>query len=307
MRSKFDVRNDVVLSVILPVFNGEKYLNEAIDSILSQSYKAYEFIIINDGSTDNSLSIIESYSSVDSRIRVISRENKGLVYTLNEGIFLATGSYIARMDADDVSMPLRFEKQVALLDSGIDICGCHYEEIDEHGNNLRSRIMPLTDKEIFLCLGRTVPFAHGSVMFRKDKFIELGMKYGDTKYSKAEDYALWCDMFTRSFRFSNVDLFLFKYRNLDGTLTSSNQHLSDSACISLKFIKDNEDRIYEFLDDYNHFSEDISIIRNYVVLGLIMVNIKKVAYLLKIEPRFLLKSFKMMLSAIFRSKYRRSS
>ncbi|HIP11775.1 MAG TPA: glycosyltransferase family 2 protein, partial [Arcobacter sp.] len=101
-----------MVSVLLSVYNGEKYLDEAIESILNQTYQDFEFIIINDGSTDKSLEIIEKYKKEDNRIVVISRENKGLIYSLNEGISQAKGKYIARMDADDISLATRFEEQV---------------------------------------------------------------------------------------------------------------------------------------------------------------------------------------------------
>ena len=109
--------NNILVSVILPVYNAQKYLEEAIESIINQTYTNFEFIIIDDGSGDNSLNIINKYQKQDSRILVITRENKGLVYTLNEGINQAKGKYIARMDADDISLSNRFEKQIELLEN----------------------------------------------------------------------------------------------------------------------------------------------------------------------------------------------
>lgn len=96
--------NNPTISVVISVYNGEKYLSEAIESVLNQTYKDFEFIIINDGSTDNSLEIIKKYQNQDERIVLISRENKGLVSSLNEGIEKAKGKYIARMDADDICL-----------------------------------------------------------------------------------------------------------------------------------------------------------------------------------------------------------
>ncbi|OEZ33321.1 hypothetical protein AS144_05120 [Francisella endosymbiont of Amblyomma maculatum] len=95
--------NNVKISVIMSVYNAEKYIAQAIESILQQSFKDFEFIIVNDGSTDNSLAIIKKYEEINSRIRIISRENRGIIYSLNEAIFLANGEYIARMDADDIA------------------------------------------------------------------------------------------------------------------------------------------------------------------------------------------------------------
>ncbi|MEQ4894891.1 glycosyltransferase family A protein, partial [Escherichia coli] len=109
-----------LITVIMPVYNAEKYIYESIKSILVQSYSNFEFIIINDGSKDSSGKIIENFLD-DTRIRYINRENKGLVFTLNEAISLSRGNYIARMDADDISHPLRLEKQLNFLLENPDI------------------------------------------------------------------------------------------------------------------------------------------------------------------------------------------
>ncbi len=108
------------VTVLMSVYNGEKYLREAIDSILNQTFKDFEFLIIDDGSTDSSADIIRSYT--DFRIRLIQNEkNIGLTRSLNKGLKLAKGEYIARMDVDDISLPIRFEKQVSFLDKYEDV------------------------------------------------------------------------------------------------------------------------------------------------------------------------------------------
>jgi len=104
-----------IVSVILPVYNGLPYLEEALDSVLTQSFRDFELIVINDGSTDGSAAIIENLH--DPRIRFFQQTNKGLATTLNRAISLARGKYIARQDQDDVSLPTRFERQVAFLDA----------------------------------------------------------------------------------------------------------------------------------------------------------------------------------------------
>jgi glycosyltransferase involved in cell wall biosynthesis len=101
--------SDILITVIMSVYNGETYLDKAIKSILEQSYSDLEFVIVNDGSTDNSLQIIEKYARIDNRIIVINQENMGLAKALNNAIEKSSGEYIARMDADDISTPLRFE------------------------------------------------------------------------------------------------------------------------------------------------------------------------------------------------------
>ena len=110
------------VSVIMPVFNASKYLGASIDSILNQTYKNFEFIIINDGSTDNSKEIIETKMKYDSRIRIINQKNLGITVALINGISQSCGEVIARMDADDLSFPDRFKLQIKEIDRGFDLC-----------------------------------------------------------------------------------------------------------------------------------------------------------------------------------------
>ena len=112
------------ISVVMPAYNAEKYITEAIDSILFQTFKDFEFIIINDASTDSTKDIIESYK--DPRIKLVNNEqNKGVAKSLNIGISVACGKYIARMDADDIALPERFQKQFDFMEQhpNIDVCG----------------------------------------------------------------------------------------------------------------------------------------------------------------------------------------
>src|SRR5947207_1274318 len=117
----------------MSVYNGENYLAEAIDSILNQTFKDFEFIVIDDGSSDTSLKIIKKYT--DPRIKLISRKNKGLVASLNEGLAKAKGDYIARQDADDVSLPQRLKKEVEYLDAHpkVALVGSNYKHLDAKG------------------------------------------------------------------------------------------------------------------------------------------------------------------------------
>ena len=119
-----------LISVIMSVYNGEKYLVQAIDSILNQTYQNFEFIIIDDCSTDNSSHILQEYAQKDSRIKIIKKEKnigiKGFIKNLNLGMSLAKGKYIARMDADDISLPERFQKQVDFLEKNSDFTICHH-------------------------------------------------------------------------------------------------------------------------------------------------------------------------------------
>ncbi len=200
-----------LISVILPVYNGEKYLKEAIESILNQTYKDFEFIIINDGSTDKSLDIIEKYKKEDERIIVISRENKGLIATLNEGIEKAKGKYIARMDQDDISLPNRFEEQLKFLEKNpeIGVCGTWVEVFGENRNPILWK-MPIKDEELRPRLLFSVTFAHPSVMMRKGLINQYNLRYNE-KYINAEDYKFWLD-FSKYTKFGNIPKKLFLYR-----------------------------------------------------------------------------------------------
>ena len=111
--------NSKLVSVIIPVFNAELYIQEAVESICRQTYKELEIIIVDDGSTDGTLQILKSFN--DQRINLIARENRGLISTLNECVALSTGAYIARMDADDICRPMRIERQVKYLENHKDI------------------------------------------------------------------------------------------------------------------------------------------------------------------------------------------
>jgi glycosyltransferase involved in cell wall biosynthesis len=228
----------------MPVYNGEKYLDEAIQSILNQTYENFEFIIINDGSTDKSLEIIEKYKSQDERIVVISRENKGLIDSLNEGIEKSKGKYIARMDADDISLPTRFEKQIELMEKeDADICGCHWFIMNELGKSIDCSTVPLSNPSLLLYLSYSVPFAHGSVMIRKS-FLEDNRLYYGSGYAKhAEDYDLWIKMFECGAKFVNVDDFLFRYRQFKQSLSQVNfkNNRSDAKKLGVAFVKKYKD------------------------------------------------------------------
>lgn len=207
--------NKNMISVILPVYNGEKFLRESIESILNQTYENFEFIIINDGSTDGSLKIINEYASKDPRIKVISRENKGLVDSLNEGIDLAKGKYIARMDADDISLPERLELQLNHMEENpeITILGTYIEVFGDESNEVESVNKWFNDKissdNISLKISRGCPIAHPTVMM-KTKFAKLE-KY--SSYCPAiEDYELWIRTITKGYTITNIDKTLLKYR-----------------------------------------------------------------------------------------------
>ena len=182
--------NKPQISVLMPVYNGEKFLREAIESILNQTYKDFEFLIINDGSTDRTREIIFSYN--DSRIRYIENErNLKLIASLNKGLDLARGKYIARMDADDISMPDRLQKQFDFLELNpeVGLCGSRCKNISD----THDPIFPETNEQIRFRLFFSNHFAHPTVCMRKSVLDANNLRY-EYKYIHAEDYGLWLKM-----------------------------------------------------------------------------------------------------------------
>lgn len=206
-----------LVTVLMPVFNGGADLPLAIESILNQTYPHFELLMIDDGSTDQSAQLIASYQ--DARIRFLQNsKNMGLVATLNRGIDAARGKYIARMDADDVSLPTRLATQAALLESNAgDIGGSFFEVISKEGNYVRTLSAPLTMEGVVACLANTVPFAHGSVMMRTAFLQEHQLRY--RQEADAEDFDLWVRIFEAGGKFVNSDQVLYQYRDYGSSLS----------------------------------------------------------------------------------------
>lgn len=197
-----------LISVVLPVYNGEKYLGEAIDSILAQTFTDFELIMIDDGSTDSSLQILRKYNQLDSRIRLVARENRGLATTLNELIDIARGEWVARMDQDDIALPQRFERQLEWLkQTGADISGSWVRRFGSSDKRLVR--LRQTDEAIKMEMLFCSPFAHPSVMMRTALIKKL---YYDKAWEKAEDYDLWERAAEAGWRMTNVPEVLLFYR-----------------------------------------------------------------------------------------------
>ncbi len=177
---------DKLVSVVMTAYNTEKYIEEAIDSILNQSYKNFEFIIVDDGSTDHTLDIIMQYATLDKRIIVITRKNIGLSQSLNDGIKIARGQYIARMDSDDICSADRLEKQVNYLNYHPDIhmVGSNYyiiynDRLSEEcvkkykGSHKRGQV-PIDHENMFLSISESQKFMHASAMIRRELYDRVG-------------------------------------------------------------------------------------------------------------------------------------
>ena len=215
-----DVSKTPLISVVMSVFNTEMYLNKSIESILKQSYKNFEFIIIDDGSTDSSLSIILNYMKKDKRMVLISRENKGLPYSLNEGIDKSKGKYIARMDADDISLSTRLAEQIEFMEKNNEI-GIVGTWIEIFGNNISNKISkhPKYHNELNVRLLFSVCFAHPTVMIRKKVIDDYKLRYNE-EYVIAQDYELWSRM-EKVTRMANIQKVLLLYRIFNTSITNT--------------------------------------------------------------------------------------
>ena len=209
-----------LISVIMSVYNGEKYLVQAIDSILNQTYQNFEFIIIDDCSTDNSSHILQEYAQKDSRIKIIKKEKnigiKGFIENLNLGISIAEGKYIARMDQDDVSLPERFQKQVDFLENNpeITLVGAQLNLINEQNKITGEAIAALQHRDIVKRITSQIQLFHPVIMFRKDQNIQYR-----EKFLYCEDYDLYLNLITQGKKLANLNEKLLNYRILANSIS----------------------------------------------------------------------------------------
>jgi GT2 family glycosyltransferase len=202
----------VQVSIVMSVFDGEAYLGEAIESMLHQAFTDFEFIIVDDGSTDMSAEIVQTYAKQDSRIRLIKlNENMGLASALNHGMKQATGQYIARMDSDDICQSSRLQQQVYYLEAHpeVGVLGSRMQVVDKDKKPLFAFDVPQQHSMIVwnLFFGRA--FAHPSVMMRRDLLVQVG-GYDET-ISTAQDVDLWSRLVGQG-RFANLPEQLLLYR-----------------------------------------------------------------------------------------------
>jgi glycosyltransferase involved in cell wall biosynthesis len=229
-----NINSNPLVTVLMPVYNGERYLNSAIDSILNQTYNNLEFLIINDGSTDRSVEIINEYK--DSRIRYIKNEtNINLAKSLNKGVKLSNAKFIARMDCDDISHPDRLKKQVGYMLKHPDtaLLGSGFTKINKHGRKLYRIEMPFISLVIRWKMLFFNCFAHPTIMLNKDKLIQHKLNYGvspdddhfkniDIKGVGDEDYLLFA-ILSNLEETNNLKESLLYYREHEGQLTNINK------------------------------------------------------------------------------------
>jgi len=204
-----------LITVLMPVHNGELFLTAAIESILHQSYSHWELLVLDDGSTDRSLEISEAIAAADPRVRVVPGEKSGIVRTLNAGLERARGSFVARMDADDVSLPRRFERQLAFLRAHPEVVatGTHALLVDSDGDPICPWFVQLVDHEAIerrLLSGEGGgTIVHPTVMFRK-QHLDAVAGYR-IEYECAEDLDLFLRLSERG-RLANLPEVLLRYR-----------------------------------------------------------------------------------------------
>ena len=209
------------VNVVMGVYNGERYVRQAIESILSQTFSDFEFVIVDDASRDKTRSILEEYKKRDKRVRVVLNEkNIGLTKSLNEGIQSSDGMYIARMDADDICHPERLKLQAAFLDKNPNcgVVGSWYVKVDEQGKELWRKKLPLKDEELRSLLIKANIFPHASVMLRRAALDKVGLY--DESWKLTQDYELWFRI-TSQYKIGVIPEFLLFSRTSGSSLTST--------------------------------------------------------------------------------------
>jgi glycosyltransferase involved in cell wall biosynthesis len=225
--------NSPAISVLMSVHNGEMYLREAMDSILGQTFTDFEFVIINDASSDGTANIIRSYA--DSRIRLVeNKRQKGLAASLNAGVAHCRCRYIARMDADDISLPQRLQKQFTYLEDHpeIGVLGSWHQLLDTE----TVYRPPSQPEEVKISLLRAPSLSHPTVMLRKE--VLQAFPY-DEKLSSAQDYELWTRV-ARRFQMANLPEVLLYYRRHERQISSGKQAEQDSIADAIRIRQVND-------------------------------------------------------------------
>ncbi len=258
-----------LISVVMPAYNAEKFVRRAIDSILSQTFGDFEFIIINDGSTDKTAEIIKSYS--DKRIIFINNKiNSKMIAALNSGLDLAQGEYIARMDADDESLPTRFAEQITFLQNNpqIDVLGTAVLAIKK--NKTKLGLMPLTHAECLDFLIADLCCGHPTVMCRRGLFEQHNARY-DKNYYYAEDYRFFTELAMHGAQFANLPTPLLK-------------HYIHDENVTIKHFKRSRASVHLARKHYRAFGYDHYFGRRPRLLFGLMQKIIKIATALRLKP-----------------------
>lgn len=209
--------NPIYISVILATYNDSAYIKEAIESILKQTYPYFELIIVNDGSSDNTLEIVNGF--IDDRIIVIDKPNTGLPDSLNVGLDKSCYEWVARMDGDDVAMPDRFERQIKLIKDGISVIGGNCVLIDKHNNTIGYTNFSTNHRAIcFQMFYGKSQFAHPSTLIRKSSLLGIGGY--DTNFRAAQDVDLWYRLSSLGTLVNTSD-YILKLRKSNNNISSN--------------------------------------------------------------------------------------
>lgn len=250
-----------LVSILMPAYNAEKYIGEAIESILNQTFKNFELVISDDCSTDNTWGIIQEYAKKNRRI-IAYRNRKNIKSCLNyiKAMNLAKGRYLAIMDNDDISYPDRIERQFKFLERHpeVGIVGGAMEIIDGYGNYIAKRRYHLIDKKIRKHIFKYSPFSHPLVMIRKSVLEQVG--YYNPSYAPADDYDLYFRIGKIS-KFANLPDVLLKYRVLSNSITNKSTRRMALSTIAIRYAYDNNypyqmtlfDRILTFIQYFTIF------------------------------------------------------
>lgn len=240
----------IKVSVVIPVYNSERFLSEAIESVTNQTLQNIEIICVYDKSSDNSLEILQNYSKKDCRVKIIENdEKKGIGYALNLGLDAAKGKYVARMDADDIAVLSRLQEQVDFMEKNpeVGVCGSF---IKKFGDTNRTVCCPVSHEEIKVNMIFNCCIMHPTVMFRKEFLDSYNLRYNE-KYKVCEDYDMWVRCI-EYFKFHNLPKPLLNYREHCENISKTQNKTINPLALELTKRQLDEYLIQSFsLDDIN--------------------------------------------------------
>lgn len=263
-----------LVSVLMPAYNREKYIGEAIESVLAQTYTHWELIIVDDGSTDRTAEIVKSYQAKDKRIILYQfAENKGIPYARNQCLALAKGEYLANLDSDDIALPERLEKQVKFMEENpeVGICGSKYVFIDDKNRKINEAFyMPTENEEIKVNLFLYQAHVFNTTLLIKKRVIK-NVKYR-LNYNYAQDLKFYADMFHLT-KFANLDEILVSYRlhKTKVSVLAKQEQLSfakqaiQSLLENLKFSMSNTEITTHLKFVFNEIPQNIDFFKNLIV------------------------------------------
>jgi glycosyltransferase involved in cell wall biosynthesis len=248
------------VSIVLPFYNCEDRISDAVESMLAQTYEHFELILVNNNSSDNSFDIAAGFAAKDNRVNLIDEPQQGIVYALNAGIEEATGNYITIMDADDISYPHRLEKQVEFLDTheniGLVSCQVNFDPASDNPDEydrvhafLSSNNKLITHEDLLVNRFIEPPLIHSTVMYRKE-LIEAHGGYSNGDFP--EDYELWLRWFAAGVVMHKLPEVLYGWTNLNTRFKKSDDRITDQALFELK-----SRYMYDWLSENNEYHPEV--------------------------------------------------